>query len=178
MASWGPLRLALHPDSRCQAVERIDVLVATPESGRLALRYVLTGDVARLKLPESAPPGRADKLWTQTCFEAFVREEEGYTEFNFSPSTQWAAYRFDRYREGMRTLEVQAPHIAARAQPHAYELSATIPAPSATARLGFSVVVQQDDGALSYWGLAHPPGKPDFHHDDSFAFQLSTGTTA
>ena len=28
------------------------------------------------------------------------------------------------------------------------------------------------DGGISYWALAHPPGKPDFHHPDSFALTL------
>jgi hypothetical protein len=35
-----------------------------------------------------------------------------------------------------------------------------------------SAVVETLDGALSYWALRHPPGKPDFHHADSFALEL------
>jgi hypothetical protein len=30
-------------------------------------------------------------------------------------------------------------------------------------RVGLTAVVEARDGSLSYWALAHPPGKPDFH---------------
>ena len=35
-----------------------------------------------------------------------------------------------------------------------------------------SAVIEDDSGALSYWALRHPPGKPDFHHPDAFAMEL------
>ena len=38
--------------------------------------------------------------------------------------------------------------------------------------LGLSAVVQQKSGDISYWALTHPQGKPDFHHPDSFTFEL------
>jgi hypothetical protein len=28
-------------------------------------------------------------------------------------------------------------------------------------------------GHKSYWALAHPPGRADFHHFDSFALEFS-----
>jgi hypothetical protein len=38
------------------------------------------------------------------------------------------------------------------------------------------VVLEEDggalSGALSYWALRHPPGKPDFHHPAGFALEL------
>ena len=33
-------------------------------------------------------------------------------------------------------------------------------------RIGLSAVIETTDGALSYWALAHPAEKPDFHHPD------------
>ena len=43
-----------------------------------------------------------------------------------------------------------------------------------TAWLGaVSAVIEETDGTRSFWSLAHPPGKPDFHHRDSFALELS-----
>jgi hypothetical protein len=39
-------------------------------------------------------------------------------------------------------------------------------------RLGLSAVIEDTRGSLSYWALAHPPGKPDFHHADGFALEL------
>src|SRR5882724_3177957 len=94
--------LRLHPDSRCTAVTSIDVEVARPHPGHLLLRYVVAGRIGDLRLPPVVAPARADELWRHTCFEAFVRPSPSaaYTEFNFAPSTQWAAYRFDGYRSG------------------------------------------------------------------------------
>jgi len=35
-----------------------------------------------------------------------------------------------------------------------------------------STTFEETNGRLSYWALAHPPGKPDFHHPDCFALEL------
>jgi hypothetical protein len=40
-------------------------------------------------------------------------------------------------------------------------------------RLGLSAIIEEASGQRSYWALAHPPGKPDFHHPDSFALEVS-----
>ena len=32
--------------------------------------------------------------------------------------------------------------------------------------------IEEQDGRKSYWALAHPPGKPDFHHPDCFVLDL------
>ena len=40
-------------------------------------------------------------------------------------------------------------------------------------RLGLSAVIEALNGEKSYWALAHPPEKPDFHHPDSFTLDLS-----
>jgi hypothetical protein len=39
--------------------------------------------------------------------------------------------------------------------------------------LGLSAIVEDTNGGKSYWALAHPPGKPDFHHADCFTLELS-----
>jgi len=39
--------------------------------------------------------------------------------------------------------------------------------------LALSAVIEEAKGNKSYWALVHPPGKPDFHHRDSFAYELS-----
>jgi hypothetical protein len=33
-------------------------------------------------------------------------------------------------------------------------------------------VIEETSGGKSYWALAHPPGKPDFHHADGFVYEL------
>ncbi len=169
--------LKLHPDSRCAAVTRIEVDVVRPRPGELALRYFVTGKISDLRIPLLTEPARADELWRDTCFEAFVRAlpGEAYYEFNFAPSTQWAAYRFDGFRRGMRVAdEIGAPRIDVRTNGAGMELQVLLEdlPNDAPWRLGLSAVIEERGGCLSYWALAHPPGKPDFHHSDCFALEL------
>jgi hypothetical protein len=109
--------------------------------------------------------------------EAFVATDGGYLEFNFSPSTEWAAYRFSGYREGMAELDIPAPKITVSQTDHALQLTADIALPEPATRLGLSAVIEEKDGTKSYWALHHPPGdRPDFHHPDCFALDLSSAT--
>jgi hypothetical protein len=39
-------------------------------------------------------------------------------------------------------------------------------------RVGLAAVVEETSGHRSYWALAHPPGKPDFHHADCFTLEV------
>jgi hypothetical protein len=135
-----------------------------------------------VRMPPVMTPERADELWRHTCFEAFVRASSGpeYYEFNFAPSTQWAAYRFSSYRNGMRAAEIGAPAIEVRSSPDCTTLQVSLELgrlpdlPSeATWRLGLSALIEDQSGGKSYWALAHPPGKPDFHHADCFALEFS-----
>jgi hypothetical protein len=171
-----------HPESACDAVARLEVEAARPAPGALSLRYVLSGAPPRLWLPPAGAPGRADELWRRTCFEAFVAPagEGGYVEINLSPSAQWAAYAFTGYRAGMRiAAEVLAPRIDSVRTADRYELHAAFDLggaglpPAAPWRVAVSAVVEAADGEKSYWALAHPPGKPDFHHPASFVLDLA-----
>ena len=173
--------LKLHPDSRCTAASRIEVEVARPRGG-LVLRYFVTGKISDLRMPPATPPARADELWQHTCFEAFVRASPGtaYYEFNFASSMQWAAYRFGAYRREMSVAnEVSAPRIDVRSSQELYELQASLELdgmanlPSnGVWSLGLSAVIEETSGRKSYWALAHPPGKADFHHSDCFLHEL------
>jgi hypothetical protein len=155
-------------------VTRLEAHVARQGSA-LHLRYVMAGRIGDLLLPPPGAPSRADGLWRRTCFEAFVRPAgEGYVEFNLSPSTQWAAYGFSAYRQGMRAADVAPPRVETRAGADSLELEALLDLSflQGSARLGLSAVIEEKSGAKSYWALAHPPGKPDFHHSDCFALEL------
>jgi hypothetical protein len=167
--------LICHPDTPCAAVRSIDVELVRPHDGVARLHYIVSGDIAAVALPARTAPARADRLWEHTCFEAFARGAgEGYCEFNFSPSTQWAAYAFDGYRSNMRNAESAAPHIHILATAERFDLQAMIDLGDVVAhRLALSAVIEETSGAKSYWALAHPPGKPDFHHADSFAYELA-----
>jgi hypothetical protein len=170
--------LLLHPDSHCAAATRIEADIARPRAGSLILSYVVSGRTSDLRLPPVVAAARADALWRHTCFEAFVRPSTGpaYYEFNFSPSTQWAAYQFSGYRSGMHVAtEISAPRIEARSSAATYTLQAALEFDelSSPLHLGLSAVLEETNGRKSYWALAHPPGKPDFHHADCFALELS-----
>jgi hypothetical protein len=170
--------LRLHPDSLCAAATKIEVEIARPRPNSLILSYVVSGKIGDLLMPPVAAAARADELWQHTCFEAFVRPSAGpgYYEFNFSPSTQWAAYQFSGYRSEMRVAtEIGAPRIEVRSSGESYTLQAALEVDglSSSLHLGLSAVLEETNGRKSYWALAHPPGKPDFHHADCFALELS-----
>jgi hypothetical protein len=176
--------LALHPDSRCNAVTRIDVEATRPRPGNLVLRYTISGKIADLRLPAPAASTRTDELWQHTCFEAFLRPPSGeaYYEFNIAPSTQWAAYAFSGYRSGMRIAdEAGTPFIEVQRGADFYLLQASLDlgrlahvTQDGVWRLGLSAVIEEESCALSYWALKHPPGRADFHHSDCFALELAS----
>ncbi|MGE0594746.1 MAG: DOMON-like domain-containing protein [Hyphomonadaceae bacterium] len=167
--------LILHPDSRCTAVRDIAVEVTRSGAHGLVLHYAVRGAVDDIVWPAPSTPERADGLWKQTCFEAFVGTGDvGYAEFNFAPSRLWAAYRFDNYRAGMSPLEGVTPRIETSRDPGCFELRAELAALApGSLRLGLSAVIEEIGGAKSYWALAHTPGAPDFHHPDSFVLETS-----
>ena len=170
--------LRLHPDSLCATANRIEADIARPHPGGLILSFVVNGRITDLRWPPVVTPARADELWRHTCFEAFVRPSTGpaYYEFNFSPSTRWAAYRFDSYRGGMRVAtEIAAPRIEVRSDEATFTLQAALELDglSSPLHLGLSAVLEETNDRKSYWALAHPPGKADFHHADCFALELS-----
>jgi hypothetical protein len=173
-----PLTLACHPETPSQAMQGIEAAVGTERGGVLTLAFTLEGDVSGLRIPESRSSRRASGLWRHTCFEVFVMVEEGpgYREFNFSPSGGWAVYAFRDYRDGSESGVELTPGIVVRQTANRLELDAEIHPdflpPGRLLRLGLSAVVEDTDGGLSYWALKHPPGKPDFHHADAFAYQV------
>jgi hypothetical protein len=170
--------LRLHPDSRCVAATQIEAEIARPRPRSLVLSYVLRGKISDLRMPPVVAAARTDELWRHTCFEAFVRPSAGpgYYEFNFSPSTLWAVYQFSGYRSGMRVAtEIGAPRIEVRSSAETYTLQAALEFDglSSPLHLGLSAVLEETNGRKSYWALAHPPGKADFHHSDCFTLEFS-----
>lgn len=169
---WRPLQP--HPDTPCDSVESLCVEVRRDGPGGLALRYVLAGVTGALAMPVAPAAGRTDLLWEHTCFEAFVAGPgESYLEFNFAPSGQWAAYRFDGYRQGMAPLEITPPRIELDTTGDRLELRVTLDLQRRDAlRLALSAVIEEVGGRLSYWALAHPAAHPDFHHRAGFVLRL------
>lgn len=170
------MRVSLHqhPVSKSAAIQAVEVDLTREPDGFIA-RYRIIGAQASVKRPPPTPPERADNLWRTTCFEAFIATDDGgYYELNFSPSTEWAVYRFDGYRTGMRASDdLGAPRIEAQADTGWYELVANFGAPKNAVRLALSAVLEEQNGAKSYWALAHAQGQPDFHNAASFTLDLS-----
>ena len=168
--------LHCHPDTPSAAVDRIDVAIARPEPGTLALRYTVSGRIASIRVAPPSDPVRTDELWQTTCFEAFVESAPGagYYEFNLSPSSKWAAYHFTNYREGMALAELAPPAIITGANATHIDIDALIYLPPSEEawQIALTAVIEETNGAKSYWALKHPPGKPDFHHADGFVLEL------
>jgi len=169
-----------HPLHPPRAIMRVEVEVKRASAGRLELRYRLFGEMDDLLLAPPAPPLRTDNLWRTTCFEAFFARPgaPAYREFNFSPSSEWAAYDFRSYRDPERADAPLAEPPVVTLMPRRAErlvLNAGVATDLGRAswRLGLSAILEETDGTKSYWALAHPdPARPDFHHPDCFAFQL------
>lgn len=164
--------LVRHPDTPPGAIRNVDAeLVRTADGIKATFRAI--GDIAQLIVPEASPAHRADDLWQTSCFEIFVGGEgEAYREFNLSPSKRWAAYEFDRHRNGMREAPAEVS-IECISDNQALTLIATIkcevPNP---ARIALNAVIEEADGALRYWAVAFAPGKPDFHAEATRALLL------
>jgi hypothetical protein len=176
--------LVIYPACHSDAVRTIDVRVRHERPGLLSFEYVLHAEMARIRTPPTRLPTRADGLWEHTCFEAFIATADTprYYELNFSPSREWAIYRFDAYRDGMSPIDVALPpELIVRRFDDRLELDATVrlpeltaPQPVRTLQLALSAVVEEDSGTLSYWALKHAAEKPDFHHSDGFVLELPT----
>jgi hypothetical protein len=174
--------LVRHPQSHNRAVHAIDISVFWIDKRWLLFAYVLKAKMANLRIPAPRHPRRAEGLWKHTCFEAFIAAKGSlnYYEFNFSPSGEWAAYSFCSYREGGPIDDdALAPEMSIRSAGTTLELNAIIRLdrlvslqPNALFRLGLSAVIEDVEGQRSYWALKHPPGKPDFHHPDSFLIEI------
>ncbi|MBK8336558.1 MAG: DOMON-like domain-containing protein [Sterolibacteriaceae bacterium] len=180
------IELLCHRQRLCPFVRSIAVALGHDAAG-LHLAYCLTGDLAQLRLPAASAPAAAGRLWAQTCFEAFIAasSDDGYREWNFSPSGQWDHYTFSGYRE--RALPNESAGAPATPAIHvdrttdSIQLDAHIALPPwrcATLAIGLSTVVEDIDGGLSYWALAHPSARPDFHSRAGFALSLDLATNA
>lgn len=172
-----------HPDTADSAVKQFYIGVkAHYQNEELTLRYEVQGEIDILSIPAHKPPNAADNLWQHTCFEAFIAVEEAdaYHEFNFSPSGEWAAYGFDKYRV-RNTWQAAKPHAIHFVRTTGQlVLTTVIPHDNLpenplnkSYRLGLNAILETIEGGLSYWALCHPSGKPDFHHRSGFTLPFN-----
>jgi hypothetical protein len=169
--------LVRHPEFPCDAVREIAADIVR-DGSLVRLTYVATGAMAGLQVPAPAAPERTDELWKHTCFELFVKPAGGdaYDEFNFAPSTAWAAYAFDAHRTGMRELEIAAPRISVARNGQRLTMDVALDICGVPAdgpwTVAMSAVIEEMSGRRSYWALKHPAGRPDFHAAAGFAVNL------
>lgn len=148
----------------------------------LAIHYSMTGRTENILLPPvSSHPVRRDDLWRATCFEFFtaVPEDPQYWEFNLSPSGDWNVYHMDAYRRvGFReessigrlpfSIHCEQEFITVDATA---DLNSIISA-NQKIEVGITCVIQSQEGRETYWALAHPGSRADFHVRESFVLRL------
>ena len=165
--------LVAHPDRPPSAVRSVIVKVRR-DGDELLLTFTVEG-LEHVALPERAAPSRNDGLWKTTCCELFLAAvgSDAYFEFNYSPSTQWAAYRFDSYRAGGCDLPLSVAPVVDREAACLAEVRQSLSdLPPGPLQMSLTAVIEETDGTKSYWALAHAPGPPDFHNRASFIATL------
>ncbi len=165
--------LVLHPDCAPGSIHSITADIVPTADGCRAT-FVARGDVAKIAVPAVDTPGRFDNLWKTTCFEIFWSHDgTSYREFNLSPSTRWACYDFDAFREGMRNAPAEV-EIAVSVSDQELRLVADIrsdlPLPATVALNG---IVEDEDGVNRFWALAFRSGAPEFHASECRALELT-----
>lgn len=174
----GATRYALvpHPDMPQNAVGAVWVEVVF-DGEDVLLTFIVDGN-EHVALPDWVTSTRADELWKTTCCELFLAAPDaaGYFEFNYSPSSQWAAYRFDAYRSGRQDLSLSVDPYVDRGDDNSEYLVEVdqdlADLPAGALQMGLSAVIEETDGTKSYWALAHADGPPDFHNRDCFIATL------
>ncbi len=168
-------QLSLHPHCAPGSVIAIAAAIEPTPSGCRAV-YVARGDISRISVPKTDQPGRFDNLWKTTCFEIFWSHDgTSYREFNLSPSTRWASYDFDGFRENMRDararveIDVNVSDTELRLEA---EISTDLKLPATVA---LNAIIEGSDGVNQYWAMAFGPGAPDFHAAPCRALRLEAG---
>ncbi len=171
---------SLHPFSG-QDSSGVTIQGAITRTGQaLILSFVLQGNMGDLVLPTTTERTRCDNLWQATCLEIFWAEEgkKNYWELNLAPNGGWNVYAFTDYRTGMcQEDRIAEPRIETERTQESFSLTAelgigNLHTDNTPLRVGVSGVLQHRDTRLSYWALAHPEAKPDFHTPQSFLLRL------
>ncbi len=170
-----PISLVCHPETPPPPGVAVRAFLEIDDDALLAVDFQIVDEFSNLLVPPPTAPGPADGLWRHTCCEVFVagRGGEAYREINLSPDGRWAAYAFDRYRERQAEFAPPPPAgLIATQSDLCIDIGALLPMswlPASPAwDFGLSAVLETRQGAFSYWALAHPGPRPDFHDRRSF----------
>lgn len=150
----------------------------THQESAYRLEYRLSGPLDQLLIPSKASASSfRDELWKHTCFEAFFQDvkSQAYWEFNFSPSREWAIYRFDAYRERSKA-DTMPIELVVQQERYPGEIIMKVDIRPKDffniGRVGLTTVLEHRDESRSYWALTHTGEKPDFHAPESFIINL------
>ena len=146
----------------------------------LKLTYLLQGQ-DKIIIPTADPSlSRLFDLWDHTCFEFFLglAGTTQYWEFNLSPTGDWNVFRFPDYRQDIAeemtfiTLPFQIVQQSDKLRLDVKIDLTTIISDQQKLNIGITSVIEDREHQLSYWALAHPDVRADFHHRDSFTISL------
>lgn len=123
--------------------------------------------------------GFTDDLWKKTCFELFIgaKNQDFYWEWNFSPSGNWALYKFSSYRSNMASqVSAEPPVISVKNGSKDSEVRVEVKMDGFPDKedmiIGNSAIIEHRDGGISYWALKHMGERPDFHIRESFDYSF------
>ncbi len=151
------------------------------QNNTIFLSYALLGPLTELLIPlPAAKCERRNALWEETCLEFFFRTagSDSYREINLSPSGHWNAYLFTSYREGMHEdqgftslpFSISAWRDSLRLSLQ-MDLKNIVPA-GQSLEIAISAVIKGKNGGITYWALAHPGPRPDFHCREGFIIRM------
>lgn len=178
----GVFPLVPHPGHPSRSRFIVKAGVRRRDARHLLLGFRIYREVDQIRWHDEILEGRADELWRHSCFEAFVGRVAApdYVELNLAPAKRWALYAFAGYREGIRAIDdasvARMNFVRRDLSVPRVEMRVMLELPQRFAgedwRLGLSTIIEETDGAKSYWALAHAPGPPDFHNSDCFVARL------
>ena len=172
-------------------IAKISCNIDSPQK-ELKIRMQAQGDFTQVVVPHPVEQPRVkDNLWQETCFEVFLStvNSSSYTEWNFSPSGNWAQYDFASYRKRVchdpgENCNSQIPEskssklLTSKTKwSHSHnQLSLDCQIKNwhivfgghENLRIGISAVFKRINGDMSYWAIQHCGPKPDFHLFESF----------
>jgi len=202
------LSLQRHPDTSCPPLTGIEVELARVRPMKLRLRYVLLGSARDVNLKPPPGDALWEHTCFEAFVQVTGEDEYlelnlaptgDWTAWRFrryrdgmAPAPGVGASVLDsqqRRRPMDREDRERLQHIGLdtleRFEPSFYALQMEVALDPAMSlfldrpwRLGLATIVEENNGRLSYWALAHPPGKPDFHHPDCFRLELPAAKPA
>ncbi len=146
----------------------------------LFISFRINKGVELIDLGSTSPnKKRIQKLWEKTCFEFFIKNQNGeYLEFNFSPSFEWNCFSFKTLRGPLVEWELmQTPATDILLSLDNFFLVTELKKiffpkgffeADSQCEISLTSVIKDRQGSISYWALAHKESRPNFHDYKTF----------